>query len=365
MADINRFTQAYDRASASAKGYTFADDWKQFLKDTVPLTALIGSPDGPNASQAAKLDTLRSKLKEASSKTEADIILAMAGVSGSTALSDAQADAVATLKLLRHLYYSESKGNQSLWIYAQPFSFHKWVFDEIKGSTPGDAKTKLNYMDEVYDETMRGKMSAGVQQALSWSLNCVAKLGTANDATKTVITRWFYSADPGAEAMTKTAATLREGFQKVAGLCSSTKLIFSDEPIDRMTGKAVAGQTHYKSNWNDYAFVDGAATRERLDVVYIQNASLDKWQSADKSWKATLAIVHELTHRLIETKDAVYDFTGLKPGTVLTHAHAIVNADSWAYFAADLNGQLPSSQCTKVWTEPPELRAAYLNSLSH
>ncbi|WP_295580573.1 M35 family metallo-endopeptidase [uncultured Lamprocystis sp.] len=365
MADINRFTQAYDRASASAKGYAFADGWKQFLTDTVPIKVLLGSAEGPTTSQSAKLDTLRTKLKEATAKTEADIILDMAGVKGTGALSDAQADAVATLKLLRHLYFSEDKGNQSLWIYAQPYSFHKWVFDEIKGCTPADAKTKLNYMDEVYDETIRGSMSTGVQQALSWSLNCVAKLGSPNDATKTVITRWFFSGTAATEAMTKAAATLLGGFTKVANLCNSTKLIFSDEPIDRMKGDAVTGQTHYKSNWNDYAFVDGAASRERLDVVYIQNATLTKWASADTSWMATLAIIHELTHRLIATKDAVYDFTGLKPGTVLTHEHAIVNADSWAYFAADLNGQLPSSQCTQVWKQPPSLRAAYLSALSH
>lgn len=365
MADIHRFTQAYDRASASAKSYTFADEWKKFLTDTVQLNMLVGSADGPNAAQAAKLDILRTKLKGASLKTEADIILDMAGVNGAVALSDAQADAVATLKLLRHLYFSESKGNQSLWIYAQPYSFHKWVFDEIKGCAPADARTKLNYMDEVYDEIIRGQMSTGVQRALSWSQKCVAKLGSPDDATQAVITRWFFSGTPAAEAMTKAAAKLLDGFKKVANLCNSTKLIFSDEPIDRMKGAAVAGQTHYRSNWNDYAFVDGAATRERLDVVYIQNATLEKWASADESWMATLTVIHELTHRLIEAKDAVYDFTGLQPGTVLTHEHAIVNADSWAYFAADLNDQLPSSHCTKVWRAPSSLRAAYLNALRH
>jgi hypothetical protein len=78
---------------------------------------------------------------------------------------------------------------------------------------------------------------------------------------------------------------------------------------------------------------------------------------------ATLAIIHELSHRLIKSKDAVYDFTGLKPGSVLTHGHAIVNADSWAYFAADFNGQLPDHKRTSVWKEPPALRASYLNSL--
>lgn len=367
MADLTRFTPAYDRARSSVKNKQSTKNWGEFLNEKLSVQSammLLLGMDGPNSSHAGRLDNLRDTLKASNAQTEADIILKMVGASGSDALSDEQADAAATLKMLRHFYHVHERGSQSVWIYAQPYSFHKWVFDEIKGCTPTTAKTKLNYVDEVYPQTIRAHMGNGVQQALSWSQKCVAKLGTPDEATQKIIARWFFAGQPAPEAMGKAAATLLEGFKKITNLCNANLLIFSDEPIDRMKGSTVAGQTHYKSNWEDYAFVDGGSTRERLNVVYIQNATLQKWASSDESWMATLAILHELSHRLIETKDAVYDFTGLKPGSVLTNQHAIVNADSWAYFATDLNGQLPNNKLTSVWKEPPALRANYLSAIS-
>ena len=98
-------------------------------------------------------------------------------------------------------------------------------------------------------------------------------------------------------------------------------------------------------------------------MVYIQDAALNKWASPNEGWVATLTILHEMSHRVINTKDAVYDFDGLKPGAVLSQKHALANADSWAYFATDLAGQLPGSRAVKVLKEPPALRAAYLRSI--
>ena len=362
MPDISRFTEAYDQASKTVNGYTFAGDWHKFLTGKIFIKKLLGSTAGPNTSYRVRPALFRKRL-EKETGTEADVILKMAGVTGTSLLSTKQADAVATLKMLRHLYHVHKRGGQRVWIYASPYSFHKWVFDEMKGCTRATAKDKLNKIDEVYPKTIRKNMGNGVQQSMSWSQKCVAKLGKPGSSTKKVVERWFYSAKPSKEEMKTTASALLAGFKKITALCNSNTLIFSDEPIDRMKGNAVTDQTNYKSNWNDYAFVDGGTSRERLNVVYIQNATLKKWASSDTSWMATLAIIHELSHRLIETKDAVYDFVGLKPGATLTHNHAIVNADSWAYFAADLNGQLPSHKRASVMKEPTALRAAYLNSL--
>ena len=141
-------------------------------------------------------------------------------------------------------------------------------------------------------------MATGVQQAMAWSQKIVAKLGNPDSASKDVIKRWF--GDISDDDTQKAANNLLNGFKRLVTLCNSTKLIFSDEPIDRLTGDAVTGQKNYRSNWEDYAFVAGGAG-ERLDVVYIQNATLKKWASADQSWMATLAIIHEHSHRLIKT----------------------------------------------------------------
>lgn len=367
---IKRFTPAYDLACESAKNFKFALDWHQYLTDKIAIKTVLSSPDGPAAAHGPRLDTLRSKLTETLKKvggqtTEGDVLLQMAGVKSGTTLTDAQADALATLKMLRHLYFQRDKGNQSVWIYAQPYSFHQWVFDELKGCSFDDARKKLNFADEVYPALIRGHMVTGLATSLAWCQKCVAKLGGTLDAsTKTVLTRWFIPGTAAESDITAVATTLLDGLKKIAALCNSTQVIFSDEPINRMTGSNVSGQTHYRGEWEDYAFVDGGKPRERLDVVYIQNATLQKWSSANQGWMATLAIIHELSHRVINTKDAVYDYTGLKPGAVLQMQHALANADSWAYFVADLNGQLPSNKVTSVMKEPAALRAAYLASLA-
>lgn len=370
MPDIRRFTSAYDLAAESAKTYKFALDWHQFLTDKVALKALLGSSEGPSAAHGPRIDTLRSKIADAvkaagPKATEGDVLLQMAGAKATGAVSDAQADALATLKMLRHLYYQVDTGNQVVWIYAQPFSFHKWVFDELRGCSLDAARTKLNHLDEVYPATVRGHMVSGLTTALAWCQKVVSKLGGTLDAdTSAVIKRWFVPGGSGNDAVGNAATTLLDGFKKVSALCNSTKVIFSDEPINRMTGDTSSGQTHSRSDWEDYAFVDGGKPRERLDVVYIQNATLQKWSSGSQAWMATLAIIHEVSHRVVNTKDAQYDFKGLKPGTVLTLQHALANADSWAYFAADLNGQLPADKVTQVMKEPAALRAAYLASLN-
>ena len=365
---IRRFTPAYDLARESAKNYRFAQDWQLFLNDKVGIKVLLGSADGPEAAHGPRIDVLRAKLAETVQKgvahmTEGDVLLEMAGIQGAAALSDVQADALATLKMLRHLYFLRDRGNQAVWIYAQPFEFHRWVFDEIRGCTPAQAVARLNYADEVYPVAMRNHMCAGLQQAQTWALKCVAKLGgTLDDATKTLVKRWFMPGAPDDAAIQKAAATLLDGFKKVGALCGSRRVIFSDEPINRMAGDAVPDQANYTDSWLDYAFVD-SAPRERLDVVYIQNGALEKWASPNEGWMATLTILHEMSHRVINTKDAVYDFQGLKPGAVLTQRHALVNADSWAYFATDLAGQLSGSQAAQTLKEPSALRAAYLRTL--
>lgn len=360
---MNRFTKAYDTARNSVKSYKFAKNWKSVLDGTACLQCVLHT-DGPNRTRGANLDVLRKKIaeKKNAGTSEGATILSMIGVSkwGIIGMSSNQSNAAATLKMMRHLYLVKDAGAQTVWIYAGPYSFHKWVFDELKGKNGWSAEGKLNKVDEVYTKVIRKHMGTGVTTSLAWCQKAVAKLGSPNQATKAMVETWFA---PGGTGLNGAITTLKDGFKKVSILLSSSKLIFSDEPIDRMKGSAVTGQSNYASNWNDYAFVDGGV-RERLDVVYIQNATLKKWGSSDEGWMATLAIIHELTHRVLETADVVYDFTGLKPNDKLTCEHALKNADSWAYFAADINGALTDDARNKYYKSPAALRQRYLDSLS-
>lgn len=61
----------------------------------------------------------------------------------------------------------------------------------------------------------------------------------------------------------------------------------------------------------------------------------------------------------------VFRHGGTRQDLTLDLNHALANADSWAYFATDLAGQLPGSRAAKVLKEPPALRAAYLRSIQN
>lgn len=363
---MNRFTQAYDAARRAVRDYEFTSDWKAKLDLVVGVKDIVAAEDGPKITAGIRLNALRGTIKAAKAKgaTEGKTILSMVGVSnwGLSSMKKKDSDAAATLKMLRHLYQVRNAGAQTVWIYAQPFSFHKWVFDELDGRTGWSAESKLSKVDEVYDSQQRKHMGGGVGTALAWCQKCVSKLGDPNQKTKAIVKTWFCD-EGSADSVDAAAVTLNDGFKKISALLSSNKLIFSDEPIDRMKGDKVKGQKHYRDNWEDYAFVD-AAPRERLDAVYIQGGTLEKWGSADKAWMATLAIIHELSHRVLNTKDVIYDFKGLKPNDKLTFEHAIKNADSWAYFAADMNGALTESARKKYYKGPKQLRQAYLDTLT-
>ena len=75
----------------------------------------------------------------------------------------------------------------------------------------------------------------------------------------------------------------------------------------------------------------------------MQNAFL-KAGNSGKLWMCALTIIHELTHREVNTDDHKYDTDGLKPHTTrFPKAKTIENADSWAYFVTDLVGMLSKS----------------------
>lgn len=356
----NRFTPAYDKVTDTAKNYKFSTVWHSFLNDKCGFRMIFGNASGPDHVRASGLDKLRKAIKD-SSKDEGKLILEMVGVNagGTQAMSAAQSKAAASVKFARHFYLQKKTGAQAVWIYAQPYTMHKWVHEELDGKTPAAAMPKLKASDEVYPPALRKSMGDGVNQALAWCEKCVAKLGAPDAATKDLIETWFFHNTPDATAQAAAAASLLDGFKKVTALLKSNNLIFSDEPIDRLKGSAVTGQTHYKSNWNDYGFVDGGSSKERLDAVYIQKAALDAWSGGTGAWIATLTIIHELTHRVLDTDDVVYDFSGLEPSAKLTYTKAIKNADSWGYFCAELNGQLPAAAKTKVYKQAANLRGKY------
>lgn len=337
---MERFSQAYTQCRKIFQGGNFADDWQKFLTTDVLVGSLLGA-DGPEPKHAAGLDKLRAKICAAPEGKRGPVLTAAA--TSSTSLG-AVAERAASLKMLWHLYHVCERGAQNVWVYSPPVDYTTWVYDEIKGGREV-YEPKLEKTAEVYSADQRKVISTALAQALRAANAAVAKLGTPDDPTKALIRKWFADEDTTDAQIDTAAKTLIEGFKKIAAVCNSNYLVFSDEPIDRSGG-----------GWKDYAFVDPTET---LNVVYAQGAFLKAAGSTGRVWICVETIVHELSHRVAGTDDFAYDNSGLAPSkTGITFSHAIRNADSWGYFCVDLAGMLADSDRTRVLGKGTLLKAA-------
>lgn len=337
---MERFTQAYKACRKDLTTGKFSDDWQKFIDKTLHADRLLGSK-GPDPKQSGGLDKLREKILAVPAGQRGALL---AGASTNTKSADAASTSAASLKMLWHLYLSNERGGQSLWVYSPPVDYTQWVYDEITGLRSAYLP-KLERTTEVYSAEERKTMSAALAQALSASQNAAAKLSTADVKTKDLFKRWFADADT-TDAQLKTGMRkLAQGFKKIASMCNSNHLVFSDEPIDRNGG-----------GWKDYAFVDPTET---LNVVYPQGAFLKAAASTGRVWICVETIVHEISHRVAGTDDFAYDNTGLQPSkSGITFSHAIRNADSWGYFCVDLAGMLSQSTRDPVLAKGQLLKAA-------
>jgi hypothetical protein len=326
---MKKFSEAYKKLRDVITEQTYQEDWEKLIWESGKGRSLLGE-DGLHLGGAMLLDEIRFRLM----KTEAaKRPQAMLDACASPEPEGTVADRAAALKMLAHLYQEMNRGGQDVWVYSPPKSYSTWIFDEIKGSAD-KIKGKLAANDEVYSSGDRAVMLSALDQARKWSLDAVTKLAAKDAATKTVVRRWFADEDTDDGDITNAMETLKDGFKKIVKLCNSSRLVFSDDPIDRLK---VYDKKTGKVGWDDWAFVK---TSEKMDVVYLQGAFL-KAGATGKIWKCALTIVHELSHREAKTDDIMYDDDGIKPHKKkFPHKKALKNADSWAYFATDLAGCL-------------------------
>lgn len=300
---------------------------------------------GPLGEKGVSLENARKKINDAagildklsfnSSKAHAEEILKAAQVGTSGFQRRA-----AMLKTFRHFYYVTKKGNQNIWVVDHPKAYSTWAFDQLDGKSEKDAKALLEKEDEVFGASNRKMISDSLQLARKWSMDAVARLGEPNASTLNIVKRWFH-ADTATEVQVKaTAAKLLAGFKDISGACNSTSVIFSDRPHLRASGD-------YDET---FASVNSGDT---MPVIYLYQLFLDTGKrtwfgNIPKLWLCALTNVHELSHKLVKTEDISYDYQGLKPGVSITPENAIKNADSWAYFNADLVGALSQGTIKSV-----------------
>ncbi|MEN9628910.1 MAG: hypothetical protein RJA10_2137, partial [Pseudomonadota bacterium] len=231
-------------------------------------------------------------------------------------------------------YLVTKKGGQNIWVVDQPKGLGKWDFDLFAGLTKEQLLPLLGKGNEVFGAGNRKMMSDALQLARKWSADTEVKLSGASAETLAVVRRWFHTDGASDADVETTRATLLDGFKKITAACNSGLVIFSDRPHLRASG-----------DWdNTYASVNSADT---MAVIYIYAVFLKTGRrklngTVPKLWLCALTVVHELSHKLMSTKDKRYDYQGLKPSAAFPSTDAINNADSWAYFCGDVLGSIPA-----------------------
>lgn len=335
---MNKFFEAYNAAQEVIKNSELSSVFEKIR--TTRLKPLLADTDGPSNAEASALD----KLREALDLEKRSLTSTVKGLTADKASAKAIINAVgtkpnkqvrvATLKMLKHLYHGKSAGGQVIWVYSPPKVYTKWIFDEVAGASDAVLETVLaKPQEEVYSEIQRAVMCSAVQEARAVALSVVVKMSTPDNAAKAVVKQYFGSSTTTDIKLGEIMTTLSAGYQKIANACNSSKIIISDEPIDRNGG-----------GWKDWAFI---YTAEGMKVIYLQNAWLSKAAEVTPSnqsplYRCVRTIIHELSHKELSTEDVVYGPNGLKPegASALTADYALHNADSWAYFAVDVLGYL-------------------------
>lgn len=334
---MNVFTEVYDKSVAVLKGSTFEAGWSDRIAG---LKALL-EPAGPSVSRAGALDNVRAAVGKGGGKKGGSEGMADAILKACLCETVGYQERAALIKTMQHFYLVAIKGSQSIWVVDSPQSYTKWTYDYLGGKPLTDLRRDLKEAAEAFGPDNRKMMSDALQLARKWSTDLEVKLAGKDAVIKRKIKRWFHESAATDEQVTATAETLLAGFKRISATCNSNRVIFSDRPHMRADG----------GSDNVYASVNA---KDVMPVIYIFQLFLSAGRrtlfgNIPKLWLCALTIVHELSHKLLNTDDIRYDDDGLKPGAGFTSGQALVNADSWGYFAADAVGVLSSGTIKKVW----------------
>jgi hypothetical protein len=334
---MDTFTEAYDKAIGLLKTKCFDPRWTRIESRVKSLMA----PHGPNDGEAAVLNEIREELEDAGDGADdSGYAIAEEMLDLSREADHGYQDRAAFLEMLRHFYLVKLTDNHRVWILDGALRFHKWVFDEFDGQTRHELKRKLAHEPFLaFGSGDRHMFAEALHRARKWSMDIVADLGHPDQDTLDVVRRWFHSGHTTDAQVKGTAKTLLDGFKRIAAVCNSTHVIFSDDPPTRTS----------HADW--YAAVGHS---EKMPVIYLypgflKNARKNIFGRYPKMWYAALTLIHELSHKMVKTKDLRYDDDGLKPGTSIKPADSINNADSWGYFAADMVGAIPEKNFKSVF----------------
>lgn len=349
-----KFEEAYEAARTALQS-KFQGDLEKKRADIRALFAV----DGPNDGKKDVPDAVRKQIEDDAKKSwyllwsvgEPKAVAQAAGTKGEIG----KRKRAATIKLLLHFYHGRKTGGASIWVYSPPVAYDKWVFDKFASDSDTDIEKVAGVSGkEVYSKEQRAVMLDAITEARRIASNAALKVETPNTTTTALVEQYFTDS-AGTYDSAKICETLTKGYKKIAAGLGSSSVIISDEPGDRLGG-----------GWKDWAFIYPS---EKMKVIYLQNAWLKKADEATADNSSPLhrcarTVIHEMSHKECRTEDVVYGPKGLKPHGDLTGAHALHNADSWAYFAVDVNGLLTGPDAGNATKDCTGIRATPSKTLT-
>ncbi|MFT3734763.1 MAG: M35 family metallo-endopeptidase [Rhodocyclaceae bacterium] len=326
----SRFSEAYEEIVDGLASRKLSSDpkWQAIIVRARKFVAV----DGFNAGESSVLNELRSRLSVAAVKgsNEAVSLLEAAGedLSGKGAgvmIDEDLARRLGAFKTLRHTYLLKRFGAHKVWCVSIPPAFTDWPHEALKGGLAG-ATMKLADTTDRFSLEQRKNLSDASAEGLKWVQKAMTVCSNVKkDKNFATVARWFADAASTDADVAAAAAKLNAGLKKIAAKLMSGHLIYTDSVSERGSG----------GNDGVEAFVWG----DPLDVVYIEEEFFGSRNTLTGLTNWARIVVHELTHRELDTEDHAYEHQGINPRK-LTAAKAIDNADSWAWFCADCGGAL-------------------------
>ena len=312
----------------------FSDDkkWKKII-DKARLLVGVNGLDSSNAKAASDLrnKVIKSAVKEGS---EAAVMFKAAGekLSGTGVVNQIDTSLskrLGALKMLRHTYFLKKFGGHKVWVLSIPDSFTDWPHEALKGSLVG-ATNKLVDITERFSVEDRKNISNASQEGLKWVHKAmIVASSTKKSKNFALVARWFADNNSTDAEVTAIDSKLNIGLQKIASKLKSGCLLYTDSVSERGTTE----------NEGTEAFVWG----DTVDVVYVEEEFFGTGNTLSGLRNWARIVVHELTHRELQTKDHAYEWQGMAPKKI-SSAKAQENADSWAWFCADCAGVLTKAE---------------------
>ena len=258
------------------------------------------------------------------------------------------------LKFLSHVYMVKQRGAQKVWIHNLPGDFKNWPHHAMGAASADEARLLLRASAQKFSAEDIKNLSDAMQDGLRWcqkTLEVLAAYGGAGVAKKAAVDmlkRWFGDENTDTNQLTTHAADLTTGFKAIQAAFNRNQIVLTDFPTLR--GATAGAEKGFRLS---EAFVWGKASREKLDVIYIEDSFFGTNNTLKGKVNWTRILVHELSHSMHGTTDVKpgprYSWYGIGPNAAnFPSAKAITNADNWAFFAADCAGALSDTERAKA-----------------